>query len=99
MVEMQDKRGWTLLHLAAASGSEELIAFLLSIGLDPTALSDRATLLLPEELDDKALTPRTIAEHYGFVQEYDKALRVTGHLDTTTQTKQLASKCRKSLAE
>jgi hypothetical protein len=54
-----------LLHLAAASGSEEMLTFLLSIGLDPTALSDRATLLLPEELGDKALTPRTIAEHYG----------------------------------
>ncbi|KAH8780492.1 ankyrin repeat-containing domain protein [Hyaloscypha finlandica] len=84
LVEMQDKRGWTLLHLAAASGSQELITFLLSTGLDPTALSDRATLLLPEELDDKALTPRTIAEHYGFIQEYDSALQVTGYLDAVS---------------
>jgi ankyrin repeat protein len=83
LVEMQDKRGWTLLHLAAASGSEEMFTFLLSIGLDPTALSDRATLLLPEELGDKALTPRTVADHYGFVQEYDNALRATGYLCPT----------------
>ena len=83
LVGMQDKRGWTLLHLAAASGSEEMVTFLLSIGLNPTALSDRATLLLPEELGDKALTPRTIAEHYGFVQGYDNALRATGYLGST----------------
>jgi ankyrin repeat protein len=83
LVEMQDKRGWALLHLAAASGSEEMVIFLLSTGLDPTALSDRATLLLPEELGDKALTPRTIAEHYNFIQEYDNALRATGYLDST----------------
>jgi ankyrin repeat protein len=84
LVEMQDKRGWNLLHLAAASGSEELMVFLLSISLDPTTLSDPASLLLPKELRNKALTPRTVAEHHGFVQEYDKALGVTGCLDTRT---------------
>ncbi|KAF8854702.1 ankyrin [Acephala macrosclerotiorum] len=78
-VDLEDKNGWSLLHLAAASGSEELITDLLLYGLSPDALSDRSTLCLPEELDNRALTPRQIAEHYGHVKQYDNALRAAGN--------------------
>lgn len=62
---IRDQRGWTLLHLAAASGSEGMLSHLLSIGLNQHTLSDKATLLLPPELENRHLAPGDIAEHYG----------------------------------
>jgi ankyrin repeat protein len=85
---MFDKRGWNLLHLAAASGSEEMISHLLSLGLDPRALSDPATFMLPEELDNKSLTPRKIAEHYRHGKIYDDTLRAAGLSDHTSNVEQ-----------
>lgn len=83
-----DKRGWNLLHLAAASGSKGMISHLLSLGLDPRALSDPATFMLPEELDNKSLTPRTIAEHYRHGEMYDHALRAAGLSDHSSNLEQ-----------
>jgi len=73
--QLRDKRGWSLLHLAAESGSEEMLVFLMNLGLDLTARSDPTALMVPEELDYKYLTPRTIAVHYGHEVAFDNALR------------------------
>lgn len=75
LLTLKDSRGWTLLHLAAASGSAKMMAFLVEIGLDPMALSDPASVLVPEELEYKELTPRNIAEYYGYGMIYDDAVR------------------------
>lgn len=71
--EMRDNRGWNLVHLAAASGSEEMIVYLVSLGVDPSAESDPADLWMIPELMYKSLTPREIADAYGYGQEYDDA--------------------------
>lgn len=81
--DLQDENGWTLLHLAAASGSDEMIKVLLLYGLNPDARSDESTLCLPEELDNRVLTPRQIAEHYGYAKQYDNALRAAENWDCT----------------
>jgi len=82
--QMFDRRGWSLLHLAAASDSEEMISHLLSLGLDPRATSDPAYFMLPEELEFKSLTPRTIADHYQHGEIYDRAMRAAGLSDHTS---------------
>lgn len=75
LLKMRDNRGWSLLHLAAAGGSEEMIVYLLSLGMDPTAETDAASILLKKELKYKRSTPRKVAEAYGFVQQFDDALQ------------------------
>ena len=85
LLEIRDSRGWNLLHLAAASGAEEMMVHLLSMGLDALALSDPATFLLPDELDYKKLTPRDIALHYGYVQTYDKAMQYVASISFAEQ--------------
>ena len=81
LLTLKDSRGWTLLHLAAASGSDKMITFLVEIGAEPTTLSYPASVLVPEEMEYKELTPRTIAEYYGHGQLYDDALRTAGFSD------------------
>ncbi|KAF4632133.1 hypothetical protein G7Y89_g5994 [Cudoniella acicularis] len=71
---MRDRRGWSLLHLAAESGSEKMLCCLLSLGLVPNATSVPTTYMVPEEMDDQSLTPRMIAEYYGHNSIYDSAL-------------------------
>jgi ankyrin repeat protein len=78
---LKDSRGWTLLHLAAASGSAKMMTFLAEMGVDPMALSDPASVLVPEELEYMELTPQTIAEYYGHGRLYDDALRAVGLSD------------------
>lgn len=64
-----------MLHLAAASGAAELITELLSLGFDQDEVTDESSLLLPEELHYRELTPRIIARHYGHGGAYDEAIR------------------------
>ena len=81
LLTLKDNRGWTLLHLAAASGSGEMISFLVEMGAEPTALSYPASVLVPEEMEYRELTPRIIAGYYGHGQLYDDALRAAGLSD------------------
>jgi ankyrin repeat protein len=73
--ELLDTRGWSFLHLAAASGSHEMIALLFELGFDPLTLTDYDSFTLPDELLNKELTAQTIAEHYGHADVYIKALK------------------------
>ncbi|KAH7330013.1 ankyrin repeat-containing domain protein [Rhexocercosporidium sp. MPI-PUGE-AT-0058] len=79
LLHLKDSRGWTLLHLAAQSGSGELISQLLERCADPNALSDPASMFVPGDLEYKELTPGTIAEHYGHGRAYADALRMAGY--------------------
>ncbi|KAH7317244.1 ankyrin repeat-containing domain protein [Rhexocercosporidium sp. MPI-PUGE-AT-0058] len=81
LLTLKDSRGWTLLHLAAASGSAKMITFLVEVGVDPRALSDPASVLVPEELEYKELTPQKIAEYYGHGRLFDDALLAAGLSD------------------
>jgi ankyrin repeat protein len=74
-----DTRGWGLLHLAAASGNEQLMTRLLSMGADPNASSDPSSILLPDAISYKELTPSMIAHYYGHGQTYAQALKATGN--------------------
>lgn len=75
LLDLKDSRGWTLLHLAAQSGSSELINRLLKLGADPEAVSDPASMLVPRDLENIWLTPRMIAEYCAHGHAYDDALR------------------------
>lgn len=70
---MLDNRDWTLLHLAAAGGSLELMRLLAGAGLSPDRWSFPSDELMPPELVNKALTPRMVAAHYGYIKAYDTA--------------------------
>lgn len=61
-ISMTDERGWSLLHLAAASGSEGLLRDLLKRGADPQALTNpSAAETMHEGLYGKRCSPRDIA--------------------------------------
>jgi ankyrin repeat protein len=81
LLHLVDTRGWNLLHLATASGSEELVSYLLSLGFDPNSLTDRSSLGA-YDLQNRNLTPRMIADHYGHSTAYDHALRSAGLSDS-----------------
>lgn len=86
---MSDSRGWGLIHLAASSGSVEMIVSVLEMGGDPTGLSDAASVLIPKELEYKELSARSIAEHYGHGQVYSDALKAASRTDNEVQRKDL----------
>ncbi|RDW94877.1 hypothetical protein BP5796_00640 [Coleophoma crateriformis] len=71
--QMLDNRGWTLLHLVAASGSFPLMKLLLASGFSPDRWSFPSDELMPPELVGKTLTPRMVAAHYGHIEAYDAA--------------------------
>ena len=73
-----DTRGWGLLHLAAASGNEQMMALVVNMGADPKASSDPSSVLLPNALANKKLTPDMIADYYGHGQIYAQAVKAAG---------------------
>ncbi|KAH8594112.1 ankyrin repeat-containing domain protein [Bisporella sp. PMI_857] len=72
-LELLDVRGWTPLHLAAQSGSEEMMSKLFEVGADPSILSDQSYISIPEGLQNQELTPQMIAKQYGYEHIYEKA--------------------------
>ena len=72
-----DERGWTLLHLAAASGSEGLLRDLLKRGADPEALTNPSVAeTINQDLYGKRCSPRNIAAIEGpeHVLKFDRAV-------------------------
>jgi ankyrin repeat protein len=50
MFNLPDKTGWTLLHIAAAEGREDIIRHLLQLGVDHNAFTLRVSIARHEEL-------------------------------------------------
>ena len=68
-IQDADVRGWTMLHIAAALGSSELIARLISLGVDPHARSypssEWSNGLVPGNMHSMQLTPADVAKFTG----------------------------------
>lgn len=60
-LETRDLRGWTLLHIAASAGHDDIVRFLLSNGADWQALSNPSWTHMPEELYGRSCTPLEVA--------------------------------------
>jgi ankyrin repeat protein len=75
---LKDSRGWTLLHLAAESGSEAIMTQLLQRKLDPLAITDESTVMLPEGLCLRELTAGDVASFFNNQDAYQRALQNAG---------------------
>lgn len=67
-IQDTDVRGWTMLHIAAALGSSELVARLVSLGADPHVRSHSSSEnneLVPEHMHGVQLTPADVAKFSG----------------------------------
>ena len=73
--DMVDDRGWSLLHLAASKGYEQIISYLFQVGANPRLQSQPSRSYLPESLFDRRCTPRDVAEAFG--EEQDKVFAQT----------------------
>ena len=60
-VEDPDVRGWTLLHIAASAGHDDIVKHLLGSGAEPEALSRPSYSHMPKELFGKCCTPAEVA--------------------------------------
>lgn len=61
LVDLVDKRGWTLLHIAASAGHDPIVRRLLQLGADPFALSQPFGSHMPEQLLGRRCTPEEVA--------------------------------------
>ena len=62
----RDVRGWTPLHLAAATGKSDFVELLLEHGSDPDALSIASdNEYVPEAMRNLSLTPAEVAKYAG----------------------------------
>jgi ankyrin repeat protein len=75
IIKLRDTRGWTLLHLAAQSGSVAIITKLLKLGLHPYDTTDGCTMKVPDGLKMKELTPGDIAHWHQTLDAYEQALK------------------------
>jgi ankyrin repeat protein len=74
IVNARDSRGWTLLHFAAQTGSEQLMRKLRVLGVATDALTIPTTLWVTQGLEGKRLTAEVIASEYGYGNSWDKAM-------------------------
>jgi ankyrin repeat protein len=86
LITLTDSRGWTLLHLAAESGSEALMLKLLRRGLNPREKSDASTRSVPQGLELLELLPVDIAKSCGNGQIYERALKAAGYSSPVQET-------------
>lgn len=77
---MTDKRGWTLLHIAAAMGHSEVIRYLIGQGCDTQALSRPCLSSVPLCLKGEQCTPRDAAAtgKAGALERYTEVMRSLG---------------------
>jgi ankyrin repeat protein len=80
-----DERGWTLLHIAASAGHDEIVRHLLQLGADPSCRSRPFMSHMPEMLFGKRCTPAdaAAAQSPERLQKYLAALQELG-LETDT---------------
>ncbi|PVH76188.1 ankyrin [Cadophora sp. DSE1049] len=80
-----DIQGWTLLHVAAKRGYQEILARLLKDGADVHALSDARATKVPDKLRGRSVTPLDVARASGsrafktfleVLMEWDDEVRV-----------------------
>jgi ankyrin repeat protein len=62
---MADLRGWTLLHVAASTGTAKIIKLLLELGADLDVKTKAANLYVPEAMRGRCCTPEEVAQFYG----------------------------------
>ncbi|KAH7407729.1 ankyrin repeat-containing domain protein [Cadophora sp. MPI-SDFR-AT-0126] len=72
--KLRDVRGWTLLHLAAMTGSEAILARLFRCQCDPYTVSDKSEMSVPGGLEFRELTPGDIAKACGHEELYNGLL-------------------------
>lgn len=65
IIRTEDVRGWTLLHVAASAGREEIARLLLSIGANPRAVSRPSFEMMPESIQGLCCTPSEVAAAQG----------------------------------
>jgi ankyrin repeat protein len=73
---LTDSRGWTFLHLAAASGSLDLLVSLLCRRLSPDLRSNASHLSVPQGLEGVEATPLDIARACGQQDVYLRSLKL-----------------------
>ncbi|KAK3632365.1 hypothetical protein LTR56_016379 [Elasticomyces elasticus] len=77
VVTMVDARGWTLLHIAASAGHDEIVKCLLCLGADSNARSMPFWSHMPDSLHGQGWTPQEVAAAQSITreQQYVRALR------------------------
>ena len=80
IASMTDERGWTLLHIAASAGHDDIVRHLLRLGADPIARSKPFGSHMPEILYQRKCTPQEVAAAQSFERErqYLDSLRDLG---------------------
>ena len=93
-IQDSDVRGWTMLHIAAALGSSELVARLVSLGADPHvrshSSSELSNELVPENMHGMQLTPADVAKFSGAnkYQMFVNGLRSAG-VDVSSNSEEI----------
>lgn len=79
VLEQNDARGWTMLHVAANTGNLEMMTLLLQAGADPLALTEPSEKLVPPGLEGRTLSVAQIARNKGeeAATAFVKALRAS----------------------
>lgn len=85
-INNKDVRGWTLLHEAASMGSSTMLDLILQHGADPHIVSTATSCIVPEGLENLAVTPADVAKNEGeeAYMTYVNALNKAG-FDITIQ--------------
>jgi ankyrin repeat protein len=83
VTELDDKHGWTLLHIAASAGHNLIVRHLLHLGADPNALSQPFTSHMPECLFHRRCTPAEVAEAQSIERKEQSLAVVQGMILST----------------
>lgn len=79
-IQRPDVRGWSLLHIAASAGHDDIVRHLLGLGADYLARSLPYGSHMPDELLGRRITPAeaALAQSRDRYEQYVKALRSFG---------------------
>lgn len=61
VIGAEDERGWTLLHVAASAGMDDIARSLMKLGANPGAVSKPFYSHMPESIRGLCCTPREVA--------------------------------------
>jgi ankyrin repeat protein len=86
IIHATDARGWTLLHIAASAGHDQIVRHLLTVGADPYCLTSPFMSHMPESLFNKRCTPEEVAAAQSPErrERYAKALYDLGKISQMT---------------
>lgn len=77
-LQIRDRRGWSLLHVAAANGSREVLSILFERGVDPNILSFSRQSHMTASLYGRRVTAGDVAQAYDQHEAYGECLLVAG---------------------